>query len=125
MYRPDAPRVRANRLLEGDALEELRELAKQSNDSYVRRRLAMLYTRRGDISSLRELAKVSNRGGRHYIEYLAEQGHLDQLLQQVVAGDGMAARALRDWPVKGLDDDTRRKILTEGLHPNGTPVSAK
>ena len=115
-------RVRANALLEADDLEGLLDHAINSNDSYVRRRLAMLYERRGDRRGLRELASFSRRGARHWAELLAREGDIEGLLRAVACGDGFARRALRDWPVAGLDDANRNAILRFGLTPDGRPV---
>lgn len=115
-------RSRANRLLADDSYDELVELAIVSNDTYVRRRLAMLYERHGEIAKMREVASFSNRGGRHFIEYLCKTGNLTDLLRMVAAGASHARRAIDHWPIKGLTEDDRRVILEQGLHPDGTPV---
>ncbi|WP_027343939.1 hypothetical protein [Hamadaea tsunoensis] len=112
-------RGRADRLLEADDLEELRALAVRSNDSYIRRRLARLYERRGDRRSLRELATFSNRGARHYVELLCEEGDITELLRLAASGEGFALRALNGWQITGLNDTERQLILTVGLTPDG------
>jgi hypothetical protein len=112
-------RDRADHLLEADNLEELRELAVHSNDSYVRSRLARLYERRGDRRSLRELATFSNRGARYYIELLCQEGDITELLRLTACGEGHARRALDSWQINGLSDTERQHILTVGITPDG------
>ncbi|MBQ1030393.1 hypothetical protein KBX26_10340 [Micromonospora sp. C97] len=118
-------RNRADALLEADDLEKLLDHAINSNDTYVRRRLAMLYERRDDRRALRELATFSRRGARHWAAMLAREEDPGELLRAVVCGDGFALRALRDWPVAGLDDTQRETILRFGLTPDGHPVRAQ
>ncbi|MEU4555416.1 hypothetical protein EV382_2854 [Micromonospora violae] len=118
-------RNRADALLEADDLEGLLHHAINSNDTYVRRRLAMLYERRGDRRALRELATFSRRGARHWAAMLAREEDPAELLRAVVCGDGFALRALRDWPVAGLDDTQRETILRFGLTPEGRPIQRR
>lgn len=112
-------RDQADHLLEADDLEGLRDLAVRSNDPYVRRRLARLYEQRGDHRSLRELATFSNRGARHYVELLCREGDLRELLRLVACGERHALRALEGWPITGLSEAERQRILTVGLTPDG------
>jgi len=116
-------RQHADRLLAEDRYDELVESAISSADSYVRRRLARLYERHGEIGKLRALAAFSNRGGRHFVEYLCSTGAMSELLQRVAAGDGHARRAVESWTITGLTDENRRRILGSGLHPDGSPVA--
>ncbi len=117
-------RNHADLLLAEDRYDELVEFAiPAAGDPYIRRRLAMLYERHGEIDKLRDLATFSNRGGRHYVEYLCSTGALRELLRKVVAGDGHAHRAVERWTIEGLTDDDRRRILEHGLHPDGSPVA--
>ncbi|WP_191253317.1 esterase/lipase family protein [Amycolatopsis oliviviridis] len=116
-------RDRADQLLADDNYDELVELAVGSNDSYVRRRLAKLYERHGEIDKLRQLASFSNRGGRHFVEHLCATGNLTELLRMIAAGDGYARRAIEDWAIVGLSEEERQVILAHGLNPDGTPRS--
>jgi hypothetical protein len=118
-------RDRADQLLADDNYDELVELAIASDDTYVRRRLAMLYERHGEIDKLRQLASFSNRGGRHFVEHLCRTGNLTELLRMVAAGASHARRAIDRWTITGLSEETRQTILERGLHPDGTPHSGE
>lgn len=122
MTSPD--RSRTDHLLAEDNYDELVEFAIASNDTYVRRRLAMLFERHGEIEKLRQLASFSNRGGRHFVEHLCDTGNLTELLRMIAAGDGHARRAIDGWTITGLSDEARQAILEGGLHHDGIPAVA-
>jgi hypothetical protein len=118
-------RVLADQLLREHDIVGLRALAVPSNDPYVRRRLAMYYVRQHDLSSLRNLATFSDKACRELAELLARDGEIDELLYQIVCGNGFARRALESWPINGLPDSERARILQNGLNTDGTIASGR
>jgi hypothetical protein len=118
-------RVLADQLLGAGDIAGLRALAVPSNDPYVRRRLAMYYVRQHDLSSLRDLATFSKKACRELAELLARDGEIDELLHQIVCGNGFARRALESWPIKGLPDSERARIIQNGLNTDGTIASER
>jgi hypothetical protein len=115
-------RTLADELYQAKDLDGLRALALPSNDTIVRRRFAWLLNELGLVDELLEFAVYSRRGARTVAETFAREGRLADLLRQVVCGNGFAVRALRDWPVSGLDDDARARLLARGLNPDGSPA---
>ena len=112
----EAPdRVLADRLLKAGDIAGLRALAIPSNDGYVRRRLAMFYVEEHDLRSLRDLATFSNKACRELAELLARDGDIRELVRLVVCGNGFARRAIENWPIEGLQDTERARILQNGL----------
>jgi hypothetical protein len=92
-----------------------------SSDGYVRRRLALLLIELGDIEGLYDLAVYSRKAARELVELLARKGEVDELLRQVVCGNGFANRALTSgWRIAGLTDAYRARILRDGLNPDGS-----
>ena len=116
----DSNRVLAERLLKAGDIAGLRALAVPSNDGYVRRRLAMFYVQQHDLQSLRDLATFSNKACRELAELLARDGDVEELFRQIVCGNGFARRALENWPIEGLQDVERSRILQNGLNADGT-----
>jgi hypothetical protein len=115
----------ADQLLKAGDIASLRVLAVPSNGPYVRRRLAMYYVRQHDLSSLRNLATFSKRACRELAQLLARDGEIDELLRQVVCGNGFARRALEGWPIKSLQDSERARIIQNGLNTDGTIASER
>ena len=113
-------RTLADRLLEEGDLAGLRALAIPSPDPYVRRRLARFYSRQHDLPGLKDLATFSNRACRELAETLIRDGDIGELLRQVVCGNGSARNAIERWPIEGLPDDERARILQNGLNADGT-----
>jgi hypothetical protein len=114
-------RTKAERLYNAKDIDGLRSLGRRSNDTYVRARLARLLAELDLEDELFTLAITSRRAARTTAEVLCRTGRLDELLRHVVCGDGFARRALTDWPIPGLDDQDRARILERGLTPDGTP----
>jgi hypothetical protein len=121
----DNDRTEADRLLAAGDLEALHRLAIPSGDGYVRRRLAFMLRERGDYEGLLNLAIYSRKASRELVEWLCAEGRVEELLRQVVCGNGFAYRALNNkWKITGFSDSDRKRILKGGLHPDGTPASA-
>jgi hypothetical protein len=115
-------RTESDRLYRARDLDSLRALALPSNDTYVRRRLAMLLADLGLEQELLDLAVFSRRAARTVAETWSKHGRVDDLLRQIVCGNGFALRSLKRWPITGLADEHRARILERGLRPDGTPA---
>jgi hypothetical protein len=120
----DQLRREADRLRRKPDLDGLWTLAMSSQDKYVRRRLALLLVDIGDEESekrLFDLAVYSRAARRELVEMLGRHGRIEDLLRQVVCGNGFATRALRSgWAITNLTDSERATILRDGLNPDGT-----
>jgi hypothetical protein len=113
--RREADRLRRERDLDG-----LRTLAMSSQDMYVRRRLALLLLEMGDEKGLFDLAVYSRVASRELVEMLGRQGRIEDLLRQLVCGNGFAKRALESgWTVMNLTDSERARILRDDSTPMG------
>jgi hypothetical protein len=118
---PQRARAVADQLRRERDLAGLRALAMSSKDRYVRRRLALLLIELGDEKGLLDLAVYSRQARRELVEMLARQGRIQDLLRQVVCGNGFANRALESgWTITNLTDSERARILRNGLKPDGT-----
>lgn len=119
----EAPdRTESDRLYRVGDLDGLRALALPSNDTYVRWRLARLLADLNLEQELLDLAVFSRRAARIVAETWSKQGRVNDLLRQILCGNGFALRALKGWPISGLADEDRARILERGLHPDGTPT---
>jgi hypothetical protein len=110
----------ADRLLKEGDIAGLTALAVPANDGYIRRRLAMYYVQRHDLEKLRDLATFSNKACQALAGLLARDGDIEELLRQVVCGNGFARKAFEGWHIEGLQDAQRTLILQNGLNADGS-----